>query len=146
MTRSVWLFSVFQLKNQNQTEPVRYIFLKTEIKSNQNITDRTGQFGSVCTKRYFEQRFVQTRTVQNATPSSVLYNLTIRVGQIHPKLVIFFSFHPKITKNFSNYPKMEINFIFYPKLVIVPKMFSDILRIIHFLGKSGLAQPSHAHH
>ena len=52
MTRSVWLFSIFQLKNRNQTEPVGYIFLKTKIEPNLNITDRTDRFGSVCTKRY----------------------------------------------------------------------------------------------
>ena len=54
MTRSVWLFSVFQLENPNQTEPFGYIFLKTEVEPNLNITDRTDRFGSVCTKRYSE--------------------------------------------------------------------------------------------
>ena len=138
--RSIRLFSVFQLKNRNQTEPFGYIFLKTKIEPNLSITDRTDRFGSVCTKRYSEQRFGQTKNVQNATLSSVLSKTLLRVAfwTISPSSPVKFTLNWEILflftlkmgntfqttlkyrKYFSNYPKMGIKNIFYHKLVIVP--------------------------
>ena len=47
MGRLVRLFSVFKFKNRNQTKPIGYIFLETEIKPNQigNRPNRSVRFG-----------------------------------------------------------------------------------------------------